>query len=89
LDPSLLAAFGFQMPSPAYLVAIFLFSILGMAAWIHGRKGAHPRTRWLGLAMMLYPYVISSTLWLWIIGLALCVAIWVDLSGRWPSRGAP
>jgi hypothetical protein len=84
LDPSLTAALGLELPSPAYLAGLFLFSILGMAAWIYGRKRAHPRTRWLGLAMMLYPYVIGGTVWLWLVGLGLCVAAWLDLSGRWP-----
>lgn len=84
MDLSLLSALGFQMPSPAYIAGVFLFSILGIAAWIFGRKRGYPKTRWLGLALMLYPYVIGSTLWLWIIGAALCVGAWLDLSGRWP-----
>ena len=84
MDPSLATAFGLELPSPAYLAGLFLFSILGMAAWVFGRKRGHPRTRWLGLALMLYPYAIGSTLWLWLVGLGLCFGAWLDLSGRWP-----
>lgn len=63
---------GLTLPTPAYLVGVLLFGIAGMVAWYRGRKRKLPRLRWLGLALMLYPYVVYETVWLYAIGTALC-----------------
>jgi hypothetical protein len=73
-----LGALGFTWPSPAYIVGAILFGVLGMAAWYHGKRVDKPRTRWLGLALMLYPYIVWQTWLLYLVGAALCAAIWFD-----------
>ena len=41
----------------------------------------HPhslRTRWWGVALMFYPYVVSATWLLYAVGVALCLGMWWD-----------
>jgi hypothetical protein len=49
-----------------------------MVAYSRGKRLGRPRTRWLGLALMLYPYLVSNTWVLYAAGLALCAGIWWD-----------
>jgi hypothetical protein len=67
---------GMEMPTPAYLAGVLLFSVIGMVAFWRGRRSQQPSVKWLGLALMLYPYVIWGTLWLYLVGGALCAALW-------------
>jgi hypothetical protein len=53
-----------------------LFSILGIAAYQYGKKAARPHIKWVGVALMLYPYVISDTGLLYGVGAGLCAAIY-------------
>lgn len=73
-----LQGLGLQWPSPAYLFGALLFGVLGMAAWRRGKRQGRPRTRWLGLALMLYPYLVSSTWVLYGAGVALCAGVLLD-----------
>ncbi len=67
---------GFRWPSPAYIVGAILFGVLGLFAYYDGKRRQHQTTRWLGLALMLYPYVVPSTWALYAIGVALGGAAW-------------
>jgi hypothetical protein len=78
-----LQSLGFEWPSPAYLTGALLFGVLGLVAWRQGKRQGRPRTRWLGLALMLYPYLVSSTWVLWATGAALCAGVMLD---REPDR---
>ena len=69
-----LESLGFTLPSPAYLAGAILFGIIGMVAYYYGKKTAHPYVRWIGLALMLYPYVVPATWMLYLVGFALCGA---------------
>jgi hypothetical protein len=62
---------GLELPTPAYLIGMVLFSIVGMAAWAHGRKSQRPTVKWLGLGLMLYPYAVPQTWLLYLVGVAL------------------
>lgn len=73
-----LAALGLELPSPAYLFGMVVFGLLGWVAFRRGKKVGRPRTRWLGLALMLYPYAVSSTWLLYAVGVALCAGIAID-----------
>ena len=55
-----------------------LFSLVGIAAYRHGRKSGRWQTVALGLALMLFPYGVSSTGWLWAVGCGLCAGLWFD-----------
>jgi hypothetical protein len=74
----LLESLGFTWPSPAYIVGLIVFGIIGIYAYYVGKHRQRPRTKWLGVALMLYPYVVSNTWALYAIGGALCVAAWWD-----------
>lgn len=69
---------GFEWPTPAYLIGAVVFGIVGLAAFRYGRRTDRPKTRWLGVGLMLYPYAIAQTWLLYVVGLALCAGIWWD-----------
>ena len=73
---NLLRELGFTLPSPAYLVGAVVFGVAGLAAYYEGKRQARPRERWLGLALMLYPYLIGETWLLYVVGAVLCLAAW-------------
>jgi len=74
---SQLQSMGLTLPSPAYLAGMFLFSLIGMAAWMAGKRMQKATTKWLGVALMFYPYAVSDTRLLYLIGVLLCAAaIW-------------
>ncbi|MDH3461924.1 MAG: hypothetical protein OEM00_13340 [Burkholderiaceae bacterium] len=66
---------GFELPSPAYIFGAIVFGLVGFAAFRYGRKNERRLTLWLGVALMVYPYLISSTWLLYVVGAALCAAI--------------
>jgi hypothetical protein len=66
------------LPSPAYLLGAIVFGLIGFAAFRHGKKLQRRRTRWLGLALMLYPYAVSMTWLLYAVGASLCMALYLD-----------
>jgi hypothetical protein len=72
-----LSSLGLALPSAAYLAGAILFGLLGYAAFRYGRKLSRPSFTWGGLALMLYPYGVSDTWLLWLLGVALCAAILV------------
>ena len=78
MDPSSLDLAGFTWPPPAYLFGALVFGLVGLGAFRYGRKTDRLRTLWIGVALMLYPYVVSNTAAMYAIGLALCAAIWWD-----------
>ena len=63
---------GFSLPGPGYLFGAILFGFIGFAAWRYGGRTKRPIVRWTGLALMLYPYLISETWLLYVVGVALC-----------------
>jgi hypothetical protein len=67
-----LSSLGLVLPSPAYIVGAILFGILGYVAFRRGRKASRPELTWAGVVLMLYPYAVSETWLLWLIGALLC-----------------
>jgi hypothetical protein len=70
-------AMGLTLPSAAYLAGAILFGIIGYAAYRYGKKATLPAVKWIGVALMLYPYAISETWQLYGVGAGLCVALYV------------
>jgi hypothetical protein len=70
-----LQAMGLELPSPAYVFAVIVFSIIGMVGFYHGRKTKRPYPKWLGVALMLYPYVVYATWAVYLVGIVLCVGL--------------
>jgi len=82
---SLLEDLGIEQPTPAYLIGILLFGVIGIAVFLLGRRRNKPRVKWVGVALMLYPYVVWTTAPLYIVGVLLCGAAW--WFWRQPSPG--
>ena len=82
-DPlATLESMGFTLPSRAYLIGAILFSIIGYAGYRYGKKTSLRTTKWVGIALMLYPYVISETWLMYTVGAGLCIGLYVSsLSG--------
>lgn len=72
-----LEALGLTLPSYAYIFGAVAFSVVGYAAYRHGKKTARSSPRWLGLTLMLYPYAVSETWLLYALGAALCIVLYV------------
>ena len=70
--PTFLRSFGVEVPSLAFIVGAIVFGIVGAVAWRHGRRAGLPRPKWLGIALMLYPYATPQTWQLYLVGAALC-----------------
>lgn len=65
------------MPSPAALFATVFFGAIGMAAFIFGKKSSRWQPLAFGVALMAYPYFVSQTWLLYVIGCALCVGLFL------------
>ncbi len=66
-----LESLGLVLPSPAYIFGAILFGIIGWIAFRRGKKASIAVLTWTGVALMLYPYGVSDTWMLWLIGIAL------------------
>jgi hypothetical protein len=74
----LLQSLGIELPSPAYIFGAIVFGLAGLAAFRRGRKLERPRTLWLGVALMLYPYLVSNTWLMYLTGIVLCAGVLLD-----------
>ena len=63
---------GLVLPSAWYILGAILFGIVGLLAYRRGKKTKQPSLLWTGVALMLYPYAVSETWMLWVIGFGLC-----------------
>lgn len=59
------------------LLAAFIFGVVGLYLFIHGKKRINFWWIWIGVALMIYPIFISSAWLNWFLGFAFCgVAYW-------------
>jgi hypothetical protein len=65
------------MPTPAVLFASVVFGIIGFVAFRYGTKNASVKPVAIGLGLMAYPYFISKTWLLYVIGCALCAGLFL------------
>jgi len=63
--------------SLAGLISGFLFGSIGFVAFIYGKKNVEFRPMIIGLSLMVYPYFIRSTIFLYLIGTLLTVALFI------------
>lgn len=73
---ALLESMGITLPTPAYLAGVLVFGIIGMVLFWQGRRRRNAKVKWIGLALMLYPYVIWGTMPVYVVGVGLCAAAW-------------
>lgn len=71
---SWLAAWGIPWPTPEYLIGITLFGMGGVVLLALAQQRGKPKTRWIGLAMALYPYVVWNTVAVYVVGIVLSIA---------------
>lgn len=71
-DLKSLESLGLVLPTPAYMVGAIVFGIVGYLAFRRGRKTSRATLTWGGVVLMFYPYAISQTWLLWLVGFALC-----------------
>jgi len=57
----------------ANLFAGIVFGAIGFVLFIRGKKQALAKPMIIGIALMVYSYFITNTIWLWVIGISLTV----------------
>lgn len=72
-----LNSLGFTLPSPAYIFGAIIFGLIGFAAYRYGKKTSLGHVKWIGVALMFYPYAVSNTWLLYIVGIGLSAALYV------------
>ncbi len=58
------------------IVAYFVFGGIGFVAFVYGKKERSFKPLSIGIALMVYPYFFTSALWLYIIGIGLCLLLY-------------
>lgn len=71
-----LETMGLTIPSVSYIVGSIVFGIIGYIGYRYGKKAKLNTPKWIGVALMLYPYAISETWMLYVVGCALCVGLY-------------
>ncbi len=62
--------------STANLIGGLVFGSIGFVAFIYGKRMNLWRPMFLGLALMVYPYFVSSDIVLWAAGVVGSVGLW-------------
>ena len=60
----------------ANIMAWILFGSIGFVVFIYGKKQKNLKALLIGILLMVYPYFISGTLALYLVGIGLCVALY-------------
>lgn len=77
-NASVIGSLGLTLPGPAYLFGAIVFGLIGFAAYRYGKRAGRSLTKWLGVALMLYPYAIAQTWLLYVVGAVLCAGLFID-----------
>jgi hypothetical protein len=68
------------VPTPSQLFIGLIAGAIGVAYFVYGKKESRFTPMLSGVALCVYPYLVSSVLWLCIIGVILMAApFFVDL----------
>ncbi len=59
------------------LIASMLFGSVGFVAFMYGKRQMLPKTMVLGVLLMVYPYFISNTVAVYLIGASLTGAVFL------------
>ena len=62
--------------STAKIFAWIIFGAIGFAVFMYGKKNKFLRPIIIGIALMIYPYFISGTLFLYLVGIVLITALY-------------
>jgi len=58
----------------AKVFGYIVFSAIGLGMFIYGKKNKYSHPMIIGAVLMVYPYLVSKTLFLYLIGIALMAA---------------
>jgi len=59
------------MPETALILWALLFGSIGFGYFIYGKRQAQPVVRYTGIALMLFPYVVTDTAAVVLVGIML------------------
>ena len=62
---------------PGLLLSGGAISMVGLALFLYGKKMESINSLGVGLTMMVFPMFIQSVLWMWLIGAACIVALFI------------
>jgi hypothetical protein len=69
--------YGIQMSfNPHTLLAGFIFGTIGWGAYSYGRRLELWQPRAIGVVLMVYPYLISHRILVWLVGVCLLALLW-------------
>jgi hypothetical protein len=68
---------------PALLFLSLVTSGIGFVLFIYGKKQERPPQLVAGLALMVYPYLVSTLLMTMIIGIAIVGGLWLAIRQGW------
>jgi multisubunit Na+/H+ antiporter MnhC subunit len=68
---------------PALLFLSLVTSGIGFVLFIYGKKQERPPQLVAGLALMAYPYLVSTALMTIIIGIAIVAGLWLAIRQGW------
>ena len=77
-NSSVIQSLGLTLPSPAYIFGAIAFGLIGFVAYRYGKRAGRSLTKWLGVALMLYPYAVAQTWLLYLVGAILCAGLFID-----------
>ena len=63
--------------SAANLFGSFLFGTIGFSVFIYGKKQASFKSMVIGIVLMVYPYFIPQTIFLYLAGIVLVGALFI------------
>lgn len=69
----MLSASGFSFTN---LIASLIFSGVGLVAFVYEKKRGSFKPLSIGIALMAYPYFLTSTFWLYTVGIGLCLLLY-------------
>ncbi len=66
--------------SAANIIGWTLFGLIGMGVFAYGKKVCSWKPMAIGAGLMVYPYFVTNTIVMWIVGVALtgCVFVFRD-----------
>jgi hypothetical protein len=65
------------MPEPSDLLAMLIFSVVGLIVFRAAKREAQPARLVIGIVLMLYPYFVPGGFWLWFTGILLTGTLFV------------
>jgi hypothetical protein len=72
-----LPAFSLDALSISAMFAAAVFGLIGFVAFLRGRMTCQPKTIIIGISLMVYPFLVTTPVWTWVVGIALTAALFI------------